>query len=94
MRFVTTAFVLGALVWISSQAAGQPAPGDIGLFADAGYTQTSMNVSPGEPYTIHLVAFDLAEGIRSFAFSYSGLSGASRFADVSIEWGQQHPPCI
>lgn len=64
------ALVLVLLV-IALPSTAQFDSGDIGIFADVAGTQSALNVVPGVPFLVHVVAFDPPGGITAFELDLS-----------------------
>ena len=63
---------LAALVALAVPAHAQPEPGDLGMFADAAGTQTTLDVDPFVDFSVYAVAFDLPD-FKAYELSISGV---------------------
>ncbi len=61
------------LLLASSVAVAQPAPGDLGVFADPEGTLTTDTVEPFVVGHFYIVTFDLPGGMLGYEFSYNGV---------------------
>jgi hypothetical protein len=79
MKKLVTAAAAIALVVSAGSAHAQAEPGDLGLFADAEGTQTTVSPTPGLPFDVYAVAFDVPGGLKAYELGISGVSELGLF---------------
>jgi hypothetical protein len=98
MKKLVTAAAAIALVVSAGAAHAQPEPGDLGMFADAEGTQTTLSPTAGVSFDVYAVAFDVPGGLKAYELGISGVPEAGLFqlgfslfgpAPLNIGDGQQ-----
>lgn len=88
---------LAALVALAAPAQAQD-PGDLGMFADAEGTLTTLSPDLGASFDVYAVAFDVPGGLKAYELGISGVAEAGLFqlgfslfgpAPLNIGDGQQ-----
>jgi hypothetical protein len=72
MKKLVTAAAAIALVVSAGAAHAQAEPGDLGIFADAEGTQTTLDVNPFVDFSVYAVAFDLPD-FNAYELSVGGI---------------------
>ena len=55
-----------ALCLVAATAMAQPEPGDVGVFADPAGTQSTITVTPGVPFIVYVIGFELDGFVKGF----------------------------